>query len=659
MTRQELDTLAKQKQVFYVTQKLEGANGFEKTAYGLVIDCFLDNKNTFLTLYQISNDIKSKGIMLEPETLHETLSHLNYNAIFENFPEVCNIRLPFKLKDKIYQDFLQTADYTQKLRDYVERFLLQNDKSISFRDKLIELLLESIFYCNIKFLKHIVSAKDESPLHSLLSTKAESMSNTETEAEKLFNLLLATSSSDFDDILRCLILRMFDFLSLNFNPNYSSRIEKHFGGKFYYLDSSFIIRLLGFDGEFRRDRALDLIHSLNGIKDLLFLVHTKSIDESVSRIKELIGKNSKVLSKNPTIIRSIFNKDGDSSYKSPVVSLFLELYEQGRVRNFNDFSVYCENVKGRLISLIPLIKIDTNSLPRKLSRGRESVIRELKDTTDKSQKRIQFITSLLDYIDAKREANNYDISDIKYWLITTDQKTLNTDERYLKNLSIDNTDNKKGICIMPSELIRMLDGFSGEIRSDHVGVFKNYMMKSHVFPNQYTDDELTTICRIATLVEQTNLDEYKTDEMIERVLKDTSIKDIQKRLNRLALQKEKDQEIINLFIERNEDIISDKVSNVFIKVRKKAQREANRNWKIGSFALTLIYVLMIFSTIFNWPRLLGFNSDPYINTNIWSIIEIVIYLIGLFFNYLTDWIKKLKEKYIDYYVRKELDQLKD
>jgi hypothetical protein len=212
---------------------------------------------------------------------------------------------------------------------------------------------------------------------------------------------------------------------------------------------------------------------------------------------------------------------------------------------------------------------------------------------------------------------------------------------------------------MPSELIRMLDGFSGEIRSDHVGVFKNYMMKSHVFPNQYTDDELTTICRIATLVEQTNLDEYKTDEMIERVLKDTSIKDIQKRLNRLALQKEKDQEIINLFIERNEDIISDKVSNVFIKVRKKAQREANRNWKIGSFALTLIYVLMIFSTIFNWPRLLGFNSDPYINTNIWSIIEIVIYLIGLFFNYLTDWIKKLKEKYIDYYVRKELDQLKD
>lgn len=312
-----------------------------------------------------------------------------------------------------------------------------------------------------------------------------------------------------------------------------------------------------------------MIHALNGIKGLSFLVHHKSIEESISRIKELVGKNSKVLSKNPNIIKSIFNKDGDSTYKSPVVSLFLELFDEGKVRNLNDFSVYCENVKGRLISLIPSIKIDSDSLPRKLSSGRESVIRELKDTTDKSQKRIRFITSLLDFIDAKRGANNYDISDIQYWLITTDQKTLNTDERYLKDWGSGANVNKKGICIMPSELIRMLDGFSGEIRTDHVGVFKNYMMKSHVFPDQYTDDELTTICRIATLVEHTNLDEYQTDEMIERVLKDTSIKDIQKRLNRLTLQKEKDQEIIDLFIERNEDIISDKVSKVFVNARKK------------------------------------------------------------------------------------------
>ena len=55
-----------------------------------------------------------------------------------------------------------------RLRDYVENFLNTKGESISFRDKIIEILLESIFYCNIKFLKHIVSAKEEAPLSELM-----------------------------------------------------------------------------------------------------------------------------------------------------------------------------------------------------------------------------------------------------------------------------------------------------------------------------------------------------------------------------------------------------------------------------------------------------------------------------------------------------------
>ena len=207
--------LDRQKQVFYVTQKLEGAKGFEKMTYGLVIDCLLDNKNSYVTLLSLSNEIKEKNIILSPERLHSTLMELNVGEIFENFPNENNLETPFKLKEKIYNDFTQNADCTQQLREYIDRFLQENQRSPSFRDKLIETLLESIFYCNIKFLKHIVAAKDEGSLQNLLK-KEEDINTDDNEHYYLFNLLLKTSDSKFDEILRCLILRMFVFFVIKF-----------------------------------------------------------------------------------------------------------------------------------------------------------------------------------------------------------------------------------------------------------------------------------------------------------------------------------------------------------------------------------------------------------------------------------------------------------
>lgn len=82
-------------------------------------------------------------------------------------------------------------------------------------------------------------------------------------------------------------------------------------------------------------------------------------------------------------------------------------------------------------SLIPGVEFDNGKLPKKLSASRQIVNQDLQNNTDKSNNRIKFITSLLDYIDNKRGYNNYDISDIKFWLITTDVKTLSFDNEQL------------------------------------------------------------------------------------------------------------------------------------------------------------------------------------------------------------------------------------
>lgn len=659
MTTTEFDYLEKQKQIYFVTQRLEGAHGFEHMTYGLTLDCLLSNDNQYITLSSLSNYIKAKNIDLSPETLFDSLSQLKTSEIFENFPDSDNTAVPFKLKSKIFDDFRSTSDLTLRLREYIQQFLELKNESVTFRDKIIEILLESIFYCNIKFLKHIVSAKEETPLTELLHY-AESTLSADNKSYLLFNELLQSSTSEFDEILQGLILRMFDFLSLNYNPKYSKTIEKNFGGKFYYLDSSFIIRLLGFDGGFRRERAAELINLLSAIKGLKFIVHEKSVEETTFRIKELLGRNSKIFDRNPDVVKSILAHDEEGKRFNPVFELYAELREQGKIRNSNDFSLYISNVKCRLENLIPGIEFDNGKLPKKLSSSRQLLNIDLKNKSDKSNNRIRFITSLLDYIDDKRSSNNYDIADIKYWLITTDIKTLSCDNEYLSN--IDNESDcgftqKKGICIMPSELIRMLDGFSGNIRTNHVGVFKNYMMKSKVFPRDYEEGELTTICKIATLVEQTNTDTYNVDEMVERVLNRTSISDIQKRLDRHNVQREKDKELIELFLDRNKELIDSKAAKVLINARELAEKRAIKRFNIWFYLFVSVIILSIFVSLINWENFSIYDISTYFDFGIWSSVEILLFFIGLFSDLYLKWISQIKERYIEKCINKELNIL--
>jgi hypothetical protein len=90
---------------------------------------------------------------------------------------------------------------------------------------------------------------------------------------------------------------------------------------------------------------------------------------------------------------------------------------------------------------------------------------------------------------------------------------------------------------MPSELIRFIDG-SGDIKGEHVSVFKQYMLKSHVFQKQYSDDEIKIIAKIATIVEDTDVANYDVETMIDNLFKSYTLEEIQKRI-----EKQKDPKI--------------------------------------------------------------------------------------------------------------------
>ena len=396
-----------------------------------------------------------------------------------------------------------------------------------------DILLETIFSRNMTFLKNIVSSKIEKSISELYANY-KSANGYNEDVYKHYNNLLLESTNEFDDILQVLVLRMFDFLSLNYNPKYGEKVSTRFANKCYYLDSSYIVRLLGFDGCVRTDRAKELLSILNGIPGVTFKVHTKTIEESESKIKEIICRNRDILIKNVNIVQNILDRN-TVSY-SPLFSLYSKMIASGVISNYSDFALYFSDVKKLLVKIIPGIECDTKSFWG-INSKREGLVQELNTKTDKTKNRIKHIVNLLDYIDALRGANNYNPLDIKYWLITTDQKTLELDHKFMSEID---SESAKSICIMPSEIIRLIDSYSGDIKGNHMHVFKKFMLKSHVFPQQYSDLEIATISRIATLVENVDTERYDVEMILDNLFNNMSLRTILNRQSQLKKQRERD-----------------------------------------------------------------------------------------------------------------------
>ena len=646
-----MDTAEKQKQVYYVISALEEGSGrFDKTSVTLVFDFFINNKNAYASLQDISDSLKKNSIWISPESLFSALSSVSYNYIFDCFPAEENIRSPFRMNVKVFDDLIHTSDSINDLNSIVHQYVLDHKFQQSIEPLIIDVLLETVFSCNIKFLKSIVSKKDELRLGELIIS-GNKPGNYDDIVYSAYNGLLLQSDSAFDEVLRLLILRMFDFLALYYNPEYEKSLKQKFGNKCFYLDSSFIVRLLGFDGRFRTERSLELLSILKGVNGIQFVVHSKTVEEAQKKIKEIIDKSINILSKDIKTIESISRKTGK---QDPIYELFISLKRDGKVIKYTDFRLYFSNITALLSQLMPNLTIDSHSL-YSATHERASMFEDLQKA-DKTIGRIKHIIKLLDYIDKLRGSNNYNPLEIKYWLLTTDKKTLDIDSQFIDSIS----DSGKSICIMPSEIIRQIDHCSGNIKGDHLNVFKKYMMKTKVYAQQYTEDEIETISKIATLVEQTNLEEYDVDRMIDNLFSEYTLDEIQTRLKTLSSQREKDQELVDLFNKTNANYIDTKYSRIVDLEERKAERWGHLWFSLIIYIIPAVLIISLIVQLIDFHNI-SWNPSTWFKQDLWSkiepaftIIDLVVLAIAViidkifrarFVNCYSQWrIKRLTEK---------------
>ncbi len=618
------------------------SNQSDRVIYGLIVDFFLTNKNGHSSLMEISKLlIEKQNLNFNPESIQTALNLSNYADVFDEYDVEGDYNKAFRIKPKVYETLNNYNDYLTLLDKYVVKFLGSKGYPKKRSDNIIEILLEVIFSRNIEFLKKILTVKDEIDLKDELkfNGKHEKLSRKDCQ---YYNELILESDDEFDEILKVIILKMFDFLSLYYNPKHKETLDKAFNGKVYYLDSSFILRLLGFDNEFREQRAIHLINILKQIDGIQFCVHSETLNEAQFRIKEIIGHSTNIINRTEKIIKSITKYI--PAKESDTVQLFYRLKAQGVVNNAKDFLLYYSNINGllrRIFSSTNYIKIEDKI---KVDRTKSSQLFEKFQVTDKSKSRIKHIIRIICHIEHLRGGNNYNPFEINHWLITTDAKTLNIDHDIAEN----GDSPIKSVCILPTELIRTIDGV-GEVTDEHIKVFKKFILKSKVFKESYSEEDIQTIEKIAAMVESTDTANHDTDTLISNLLEQTSFEDIQKRLRSISDEKEKNAALIEMFNDANEAVIETKYSGIVSNIIKKSNRDAGIIFSLFIFALPVLSLTYLIFLILN-PAMEILNPLTYMDEENWGKIEGVLFLFELLIWGGFVWIYKLnKEKFVNWY----------
>ncbi len=640
----------KEKKIYFLFSRMQ-SDQRAKVIYEMVVNFFLNNNNNFFNLNDISKYILEHfELNFSPETIRNCLNNINHKQIFENYSTSESTDTPFKLVLHVFNNLSNYDDYVSLLNSYVKKFLGSKGYPKNRADNIINLLLEIMYNRNIEYLRKLLTVKEEINLKNELKLTEKHIQFSRKNCE-LYNELIIDSDNEFDEIMRILIVKMFHYLSLYFNPMHNEIMNKSFSGKIYYLDSSFILRLLGFDNEYREQRTINLIDILKQISGIKFYIHRETLNEAQYRIKEIINQTSKLLSANsPTINKILPYIDNKSS---DTVDLFNRMKAKGIVSNSKDFLLYFSNISNILTEILgnESFKIVDDKI--KVNRKKSFILYRRFLDTDKSTSRIKHIIRLICHIENLRGDNNNNPLDIKHWLLTTDTKTLHIDY----SISNDTESPIKSVCILPTEIIRNIDGI-GEITGEHMNVFKKYMLQTRTFKESYTQKDINTILKIAAIVETTDKEHHKTDELIANLFTQNSFEDIQNRLDKIEDELKQNEFLIEMFNDANEAFIETKYSKVISKILLKSTKEAKIIFAILLFIVPIILSFYLIIKIFN-PSLIITDPLTYIDVTNWTKLEGIFVLFEIFIwsgcIFLN---KKFKKKFIGWYTKRALSEYK-
>lgn len=604
--------LLREKSIFHIFSKLENLRA-NNVHVMLTVDTLLKENNAFKNLIQISEEIEKIGIKCSPDKLKSIIDEINYEVIFENYHPKNEINSAFRINNNYFTIIKSYGDSSVTLDQTITTYLKEKQLDEKNLNLIREVLLETIFNRNIEYLKLIVKPKGREAIEKL---KIVNVSNKyKPDQIEMYNEFVNSTDANFNKVLQNILVKTCDFLTLNYNTETDKYINQKFGNKVFYLDSSIILRVLGFNNEVRESRASRLINLLKNVNGLKFAIHRETLAESQDRINKLVAESSHLLRHNQKIRNYISNKFQKTNN---TVDLFLRLKDKNEIQNFNDFTLYYSNIKNLLNKKFGVNKFEIDDEKIKVDFSKIETLKENLEKTDKTNNRINHISRLLNHIENKRGANNYHIYDIQYWLITTDNKTLTIDSELIE-LS-NNT--VKSACILPSELIRIIESV-GEISGDYIEVFKKYIIYSQSYQDEFEEAEIKVIDKVLTLAENAAKSNYDEKFFIDNLFDKYSLDQIVKRLKKIEKEEEKSKELVQLFNETNNTYFEDKLFIFIEKEKRKLIVTGYVLYSVICFIIPVLIIVYLLSVLINDSAVW---TDPltWINANNFGKLEFII-----------------------------------
>ncbi|MGB3005195.1 MAG: hypothetical protein WBC06_01715, partial [Chitinophagaceae bacterium] len=266
--------LLREKNIFHIFSKLENLRA-NNVHVMLTVDTLLKDNNSFKNLIQIAQEIEKLGIKCSPDKLKSILDEINYEIIFENYNPQNEINSAFRINKNYFTIIKSYGDSSNTLDQTITEYVKVKEIDKKYIHIIREIFLETIFNKNIEYLKLIVKPKGREAIDRL---KIINVANKYKQDDiEYYNDFINTTTESFNKVLQNILVKTCDFLTLNYSTETDKYINQKFGNKIFYLDSSIILRILGFNNEVRESRATRLIDLLKNVKGLKFVIHRETL----------------------------------------------------------------------------------------------------------------------------------------------------------------------------------------------------------------------------------------------------------------------------------------------------------------------------------------------------------------------------------------------
>lgn len=413
------------------------------------------------------------------QIVNDSNDHFEFNQISKHL----------SLSKKRYE-YLSSKDYSPQT--IVTKFLLQYPeyKHVKLLE-LIERYLYELLNTNIEAYLYIINPRKYEEKQGVVDPKIFS-----DEDINVLNKLILWDNEDKNRLFFQLISFSIEYALVSNNAEKNIFYES-LHNKDFYLDSNIIFRAIGINGDFRKQRTryflkkcLESGQKFSITKYTLQEIHT-SIDAHIDELKKY--SYGKV---NPELFDICESNEG-----------FYQYYHKWRKdrssKNLEVFKAYLLNEIETLFNTFKITKDYRSTIDQK----KKDVERRLKVYKEEltEVKKYQNVNTIetdainIMVVEKKRNGNDFNIQDTKYYLLTTDQRLKQWDTVHSEN---------QPITILPSHWMGLLLKFISRTNDDYTS-FTSFLKIQNNSP-LLTPEELETV--VTAISEMT--EEFKTQSQI-------------------------------------------------------------------------------------------------------------------------------------------------